>query len=209
MELNLSVSVRESNKLISEAKRGIDEAYIKLHKLYLPLIESMVAKYMKIGGFPIEETEDVRQESEMAFFGAVKAYDTSQDKVSFGLYAKICIKNRLISYLRRFGSDKNNGRYDIDDIPFDENDIEIYSDGGKSPLDYIIRDENSAEINKTVSKVLTPYEKRIFSLYIQGKSAKEIALSVAKPEKSVNNAIYRIRVKIRNMLPSGYSMYIR
>lgn len=198
-------SVQQSAELISEAKKGIDEAYIKLHELYLPLIESMTLKYMAAGNFSDEEKDDVRQEAEIAFYRALLAYDINQDKVSFGLYAKICIGNRLVSYLRKSGSMKKRTISGIDsEYPeieeLDENIISVYSDNGNSPLDYVLRDEMSTEINRIISNELTIYEKKIFNLYIQGMSAREIALSVGRSEKSVNNAIYRIRAKIRNLL---------
>lgn len=191
--------------LITDAKKGIDEAYIKLHELYLPLIESMTAKYTAAGEFSKEDEDDMRQEAELAFYRALISYNTSQNKVTFGLYAKICIGNGLISYLRKFGADKKNVSEDeskqtlsIDE--FDEKIIPIYSDEGRSPLDYIIMNETASDISRIISDELTVYEKKVFNLYVQGRSAKEVALLVGRSEKSVSNAIYRIRAKIRSLL---------
>ena len=50
-----------------------------------------------------------------------------------------------------------------------------------------------------ISAVLSPYEKRVFIMSLEGKSAGEIAAVVKKDEKSVNNAIFRSRSKIRKM----------
>jgi len=201
---------QQPDELILEAKNGVDEAYIKLHELYLPLIESMTGKYMTLGGLSKEEGDDMRQETELAFYRALMSYNTYQDKVSFGLYAKICIGNRLVSYLRKFHTEKGNSLsqgyiseseiHELSFDEFDENNIAVYSDEGRSPLDYVIRDETSADIRRIISDELTVYEKKVFNLYVQGRSAKEIALSVGRSEKSVSNAIYRIRAKIRNLL---------
>ena len=46
-------------------------------------------------------------------------------------------------------------------------------------------------------EALSTYEKRIFSMYLEGQHAKEISCVIGKSEKSVNNAIYRIRVKLK------------
>ena len=46
-------------------------------------------------------------------------------------------------------------------------------------------------------KILSGYEMRIFALYAKGARAKEISARIGKSEKSVNNAIFRIRSKLK------------
>jgi RNA polymerase sigma factor, sigma-70 family len=188
------------SELLSKAKLDNDESYTELHKHYIPLIESMTARYMMIGELPPEESSDVRQESEIAFYQAVKAFDISQNKVTFGLFAKICISNRLISYLRRSSAKKENesGMVSLDE-PYDGK-IGAYMADRINPLDHVLIKESVSDIKRTMLRELSVYEQKIFNHYITGSSAKEIALTVGESEKSVNNAIYRIRAKLRKLI---------
>ena len=60
--------------------------------------------------------------------------------------------------------------------------------------------EFSEKLSEKADKVLSPFEKKVFQLlplYSKGSRAKEISLRVNKSEKSVNNAIFRIRSKLK------------
>jgi DNA-directed RNA polymerase specialized sigma subunit len=47
-----------------------------------------------------QEYADMREEADRVFLGAVSSFDTEQDAVDFGLYAKICLRNGLVSEWR-------------------------------------------------------------------------------------------------------------
>ncbi|MBQ1976438.1 MAG: hypothetical protein II227_03255 [Clostridia bacterium] len=51
-----------------------------------------------------------------------------------------------------------------------------------------------------IRQVLSSYENEIFEKYISGRPVRDIAASTGRSEKSVSNAVYRIRVKIRGLL---------
>ena len=48
--------------------------------------------------------------------------------------------------------------------------------------------------------MLSPYEKKVFELYVAGMSVKEIAHELGKSEKSSANAVFRIKSKIKQCL---------
>ena len=52
-----------------------------------------------------------------------------------------------------------------------------------------------------LEEVLSPYENRIWWLYVSGQTAAQIAKAIGREERSVQNAIYRIRKKLRLALP--------
>ena len=49
-------------------------------------------------------------------------------------------------------------------------------------------------------KLLSPYENEVWRLYMAGYSASAIATRMERDEKSIHNAIYRIRKKLREAL---------
>ena len=73
--------------LLLQAQAGSREAYLALHSKYRPLLESSVARF-GTSEMTLQEKADMREEAERVFLGAITSYDTEQDAVDFGLYAK-------------------------------------------------------------------------------------------------------------------------
>ena len=87
--------------LVSQAQAGDQGALEQLKELYMPLLQSACARHYA-EGMQTEDREELFAEALVAFFNAVLAYDLSVDGVEFGLYARICIDNALVSYRRAF-----------------------------------------------------------------------------------------------------------
>ena len=66
-----------------------------------------------------------------------------------------------------------------------------------SVQDTVVRRELGEKLISFAESSLSPYERKIFSMYVDGIKAKEISVVIGKSEKSVNNAIYRIRLKLK------------
>lgn len=177
------------DELIFRAKNGGQTEFAEVAEMYEPLISSMVAKFSSGQLDVAVEEEDLRQEALTALFVAVMSYD-SESPVSFGLYAKICIKNRLISALRKV-------KHDLiaDDLFLSENSEELVSADPES--EYIDR-ESYSMIRRAVDASLTEYERAVLKLYLRDMSYKEISESLGKTEKSVANALCRIKAKIKD-----------
>ena len=88
-------------EIILAAKKGDQLAFAELNSAYAPLIDSMTDQFCGTEEKKKSDREDLRQEASVAFYRALMSYDADQTEVSFGLYAKICIRNHLISLLRK------------------------------------------------------------------------------------------------------------
>lgn len=176
----------EITSLIARVLSGDESAFSEICKEYEPLLRSMSQKYAHMSGADDEKQvrEDFLQEATLALYRAAVTYDEKGGEVSFGLYSKICIRNALVSELRRMSKKK---RADIEqekdaklaakNIPFSYDDsivTEIFEKGGLSGL-----------------------EREIFLLYVNGVKVRDIAQSLERSPKSVSNAIYRIKEKVR------------
>ena len=62
------------------------------------------------------------------------------------------------------------------------------------------------ELYRRIESVLSPYENHVWWLYLSGQTTSAIAASLNKDERSVQNAIYRIRKKLRVELHPNSSM---
>ena len=65
-----------------------------------------------------------------------------------------------------------------------------------SPDRILMGKEELARLMQQVEETLSPMERRIFGLKLQGKRCEEIARLVAKDKKSVENTLYRLRKKL-------------
>ena len=161
-------------------RAGDPNAFGRLADLYRPLILSLSEKFLKSMPPDTMGLEDLMQEANIALYRAAVSYDTAQAKVTFGLYAKICIRNRLVSALRRQKRQQRAARMDEKKV----------SAGTAERIDW-------EAIRRQVSGILTKYEEQVLSLRLESYSYNEIAAKLKTDKKSVDNALYRIRRKLR------------
>ena len=180
--------------LITQAKSGNQTAFEELLRLYDPLIRSMTATFFD-ANIPVLDREDIRQEAMLGFYQAMLGFDLEESITFFGSYAKICIRNRLISYLREQKRHEKMLLTDNDAALMQEAD-----DTEGDPSVKILEWETFEELTRLIRNHLSSYENRIWWLYLSGKTAKEIGMLLGKDEKSVQNAVYRIRRKLRDVI---------
>ncbi|MBO4354436.1 MAG: sigma-70 family RNA polymerase sigma factor [Clostridia bacterium] len=166
-------------------------SFNNLYKSYLPLIESIAKKMILTYSLSPSEYDDLVQEGAIALYTSADAYDESRN-VTFGLYAKICIKNRLISYI-------NSHHHPIPDPGISIDDIEDQASDGDTPEQILIDKESVDNIKSEADSVLSPFEKSVFWLYISGISYKDIAKALDRSTKSIDNSIKRIKDKLRKI----------
>jgi len=175
------------------------DAFLRLCERYRPLTERLVAQYMGIwersGVCSVPDRRELAEEACIALYHAAMFY-RSGTHATFGYFARVCIRNRLVSFLRA-------QRVQAKPVP----DYELYAaaDAEEAGADvgemYVRRDAFRILFDRFLSS-LTDYERRVFHGYIQGKSYREIADMLSVPIKSVDNAVYRIRVKLKQQLQS-------
>lgn len=147
--------------------------------------------------------DDLRQYASVALYKAAVTYEPDEKgkKVSFGLYAKICMNNAMITELRRY-------RRRLKKLQ-SASKVGTYrryrrtgagSDDRFDPLVSVISDAELSDKLEKFRSELSLYEKDVFEQYIIGKSVREIAAELGKSEKSVSNALYRMKVKIKGLL---------
>ena len=179
-------------KLICRVRRGDDSAFGELLEKYSPLIEASVVRALGEGELE-PYRDDFRQEATVAFYNSILTYDTEQHEVEFGLYAKICIANALISQLRVL---KKRNAERLSDASVEG----LLLNSLEDPSLKILEQESLESLYSIIRGNLSEFEYRVWQLYISGRTAREIGVVVGKDERSVNNAIYRIRRKLRAQL---------
>ena len=179
------------NGLLVSIRNGEQQAFVDLLQMYEPLVRAEVARYT--GGLEAFDVDDFRQVALLALYRASLNFDLSQSEVEFGLFAKICIGNALSSFLRAWI--RNNNELSVPDEWLGEGD-----QGEGDPARRLMEEEAVQLLLARIRKVLSPFENRVWNLYTRGFSAKQIGHALGKEPHSIENAVYRIRRKLRSEL---------
>ena len=163
-----------------------NEAFAELIDRYKPLLKKRIATYF--GSSSTEETELI-QEASIALHSAAVTYDSDKcDGVTFGLYASVCISNRLKSLIRAKLKDVE--RSD------DYSTLEKLSSGIDVESSVVTRDVCD-RVMKEARALLSDFEYEVFRLGFERYSTRDIAESLGKSAKSVDNAKFRISQSLR------------
>ncbi len=198
---NIDYDNMTDEDLVEITKSGDKSAFEYLLNKYKELVNIKVSKYYIVGA----EKDDIIQEGLIGLFKAIKSYKSDM-KNSFKSFANMCIERQLITAIKSSNRQKhmplnsylslNVSAYDEEDGKSDTPLIDVFNTTLiEDPLDTITKKEYYQNIEKTIDKTLSDFEKKVLNKYINGKSYIEIAEDLDTPVKSVDNAIQRIRKK--------------
>lgn len=170
---------------------GNANAFTVLSDRYFKLIRSITSRY-NISGL---EPDDLTQEGLLGLLSAVKSYKTDKG-ASFNTYAAVCINRRIVTLLKRSGNSKKKALNNYVSLDDDEV-VRSMTEGGVNPEEMFIDRENLSDLEKSISIWLSEKEKRVLELYIAGESYGGIGAALGLSKKSVDNALQRIKRKLR------------
>lgn len=187
-------------KLITLIHNGNQEATEYLLKKYSPLVKKSIRTLYLIGA----DTEDLSQEGMIGLFKAIQNYEQS-NTASFYTFAKLCIDRQIYSAIKASNRKKHSPLNSY--ISFysrsNEDESELINNleaGNDSNPEHIVLDrENTSHIETLLDKNLSKMEKEVLPLYLDGQSYSDIAIFLGKPVKSVDNAVQRIREKVKKL----------
>ena len=191
-------------ELLSYISEKNEEASEVLFEKYRPLILATANRmlgYCKNTGL---ELNDLIQEGMLGLNLAMNSFDEEKD-TSFSTYAKMCIERKIISQVvasRRLKHKVLNDSLSLENT--DENNTDyVYdkslTDNSYNPEEILFNGENEKDLVKEVSDILTDFEAQVFELKINGFDYKEIAEILDKDIKAIDNALQRIKVKIKKL----------
>ncbi len=187
-------------ELIEYINEGNEDANNILIKKYEPLIIKIATKmlpYCKNNGL---EKNDLIQEGMIGLSHALDRYQEQKDTL-FYTYAKTCIERKIISVV--IGSNRNKNKILNESISYDDEEnllLKFISDTNQTPEEAVLNVAIEEDLVNRINKVLTDLEQQVFTLLINGFKYKEIAEILDKDQKSIDNAIQRIKNKIKKEL---------
>ena len=192
------------NELISLAREQNEDAINLLHQKYKPLITKKCSKYYKYVSGKGLELSDLIQECLVGFEESIKDFDAN-DKVTFYTFTNVCMDRQIMSVIKRVNRDKNkilNNAIPLEtiDTENDTNIIDYLKDNTDNPELDLLDELEYQELYEKIINNLTRLEECVFNLKLQNFTYKEMADILDKDIKSIDNAIQRIKIKIKEII---------
>ena len=174
--------------LLSRIQGGDSDAFALLSEQFDGMMQGQVRAFSL--GRCAADAAELLQEARIALYRAANTYRNTEH-VTFGLYARICVRNALVSFCRRRALPSGVTICDIDELLLPDE---------REPVGTLVEAERLAELTEMMGRVLSPYEKQVFARLVDGDATSAIAEALGKSEKSVSNAVFRIQSKLREAL---------
>ena len=175
-------------ELIKLVQQNDEQAFNVIFTRYLPLIKSIVSKHSNNPS----EIEDLLQDATISFYFATIFYDFSSS--SFKTYCSLCMERGIVSSINKTLAKKR--------IPLNllvnVEDNEIISKD-ETPEQIVIKKEENSTFFSGIRQKLSSLETAVLDSYIQTGSYDETAEQLSITRKSVDNALMRVRRKIRQI----------
>lgn len=190
-------------QLAMESQRGNAAATDFLIEKYKGFVKSRARTYFLIGA----DREDIIQEGMIGLYKAIR--DFSDEKpASFRAFAELCITRQMITAVKTATRQKHiplNSYISLNKPVYDEENERTLLDTITEtrhfdPEEIMITKEHFVLLEEKMSKVLSRLEWNVMSLYLDGQSYVEIARRLGKSEKSIDNALQRVKRKVEKFL---------
>ena len=193
-------------ELIIMYRDGEEEAAGFLMNKYKNLVRKKAGSMYILGG----DREDLIQEGMIGLYKAVRDYDLGRD-VNFYTFADLCVSRQMYTavqasnrqkhlplntYISIYGQSMNSEEgakeYDLMNT--------LVSQTESNPEEMMIAQENMEQMEQAILKELSQLEKQVFELHLTGMNYTEIAKVLGRDEKSTDNALQRMKGKIKKIL---------
>ena len=184
-------------ELVKLSHDGDELALEYLIERYKYFVRSKARSYFLVGA----DHEDIIQEGMIGLYKAARDY---KEESSFRSFAELCITRQMITAIKTATRQKHiplNSYVSLNKPAFDddsERTVEdaLLQDCASDPEELIINLENVSDIENKLNEMLSPLEKKVMVLYLEGKSYVEIGELLGRHTKSVDNALQRVKRKL-------------
>jgi len=190
-------------QVVRLGQTGDDEAVEYLLEKYKYFVRSKARGYFLIGA----DHEDIVQEGMIGLYKAVR--DFKEERLSsFRAFAELCITRQIITAIKMATRQKHiplNSYVSLNRPVYDEDSDRTLLDTiakaeQANPEDLFIGREEMRVIEERLGKVLSPLEKQVLMLYMEGKSYQQISAEIGRHAKCIDNALQRVKRKVTKYL---------
>ncbi len=194
------------------AQTSDEELIVRLREGESPITDFIMDKYKNLVRSKAKamfilgaDNEDLIQEGMIGLFKAIRDYDSGRD-ASFFTFADLCVSRQMYTAVQAAGRQKHTPLNTYVSLYSNMSDAEgeeavlveaLRSAVDKSPEELFFDKENVNALEEKIDNTLSPFEKQVLDLYVTGMSYVQIAKVLGKDEKSTDNALQRVKSKIK------------
>ena len=190
--MNEIMKKKTDEELVELYQNGDKHATDELIRRHSRLVRGCARGFFLFGG----ETEDLIQEGMIGLYHAMMDYKKSATGRSFKNFAYLCVTRKIIDAVKISASKKNAPLNSFVSIQSEEE----WISSGLSPEEMLILSDDRRELKQKMSRILSDFEFKIMTMYIEGMPCAEICEATGKSTKSVDNAIQRSKRKLQQIL---------
>ena len=189
--------------LVRRARGGDEQAMDQIISRYRGVVRLKASASFLAGG----DSEDLIQEGLIGLFKAVRDYRPERE-ASFRSFAELCVTRQIITAIKtaarnkhsplntyvsfsntRAGSEQETTLADV-----------LPDDPVTDPINQAISTEELTSLIECLGRVLSPLEREVLAMYLEGRSYEEVAERLECNPKSVDNALQRVKRKVETHL---------
>jgi RNA polymerase sporulation-specific sigma factor len=191
----------EDYDLVNAVRDGDERCLDVLLARYRNFARSKARSYFLAGS----DKEDVVQEGMIGLYKAIRDFDLSQD-TPFRAFAELCISRQILTAIKTANRQKHqplNSSVSLEAPVYgDDSSDRTLGDNLQAstladPVELVISAEEIEAIRDSMRDNLTDLEGDVLRLYMDGKSYEEIAGALGNHVKSIDNALQRIKRKLK------------
>ena len=198
----------QDEDVVKLAQEDDGEALSYLLDKYKNFVRTKARSYFLIGA----DHEDIVQEGMIGLFKAIRDYNP--DKLTtFRAFAELCVKRQIITAIKGATRQKHyalNSYVSLNKPLYDEDSdrtlLDVLEGRVTNPEDLYISQEDLNHIETQITGMLSELEQQVLQCFLDGSSYQEIAESLGRHVKSIDNALQRIKRKLTKLLEEKRKM---
>ena len=179
-------------ELIAKLRQGEPEVMDYLIDKYKSMVRQKARVLYLVGG----EQDDLIQEGMIGLFKAVRDYHAEKD-ASFRTFAQLCVDRQMYHAIQSSNRQKHQPLNSYVYMSSEEWENEVRTMLQQSPENIVIAQENAAHLESKIRNQLSKFENQVLDMYLDGDNYLTIADKMGKTPKSIDNALQRIRMKVK------------
>lgn len=200
---NEQMLLLDDDGLLALVRQDNNQALDILINRYKNFVRAKARTYFLIGA----DREDIIQEGMIGLYKAIRDYDG--DKLaSFRGFAELCITRQILTAIKMATRQKHiplNSYVSLDKPIYDEESDRTLLDvitgvEAIDPQELLINREKFGDLQVKLSELLSDLERKVLDLYVEGRTYQEISIELKRHEKSIDNAIQRVKRKLEEVL---------
>lgn len=192
----------QDEELIEQLRSGDERIMEFILTKYKPLVRKKANAMYLIGG----DTDDLIQEGMIGLFKAIRDYNKEKES-SFYHFAELCISRQIYTVVEASNRKKHaplNSYVSLYSGTNEEGVVladSLTTGAMENPEQRMIDQENLVLFMEHLKERLSKMERQVLDLYLAGLNYQQIAEEMEKSPKAIDNALQRIKAKVRNVEP--------